>query len=91
MRGDLRVAVHQGRAFLSQGEDGQAGQILFVIRDETARLAIDRIRRDFATNVSHELKTPLAGLSLLAGTLKHALEEDPDQAAVFVERLAAHF
>jgi len=69
--------------------DGQAGQILFVIRDETARLAIDRIRRDFATNVSHELKTPLAGLSLLAGTLKHALEEDPDQAAVFVERLAA--
>jgi two-component system, OmpR family, phosphate regulon sensor histidine kinase PhoR len=69
--------------------DGQQGQVLFVIRDETARLATDRIRRDFATNVSHELKTPLAGLSLLAGTLKHALQEDPEQAAVFVGRLAS--
>ena len=69
--------------------EGQQAQVLFVIRDETARLATDRIRRDFATNVSHELKTPLAGLSLLAGTLKHALEEDPEQAAVFVARLAS--
>jgi two-component system, OmpR family, phosphate regulon sensor histidine kinase PhoR len=71
------------------GGEGQRSQVLFVIRDETARLATDRIRRDFATNVSHELKTPLAGLSLLAGTLKHALREDPEQAAVFVDRLAA--
>ena len=71
------------------GGDEQPGQILFVLRDETARLATDRIRRDFATNVSHELKTPLAGLSLLAGTLKHALQEDPEQAAGFVERLAS--
>ena len=68
---------------------GRPGQTLFVIRDETARLALDRIRRDFATNVSHELKTPLAGLSLLAGTLKHAIHEDPEQAAVFVDRLSA--
>ncbi len=71
------------------GQAGDAGQTLFVIRDETARLATDRIRRDFATNVSHELKTPLAGLSLLAETLKHALEEDPEQARVFVDRLSA--
>ena len=69
--------------------DSQQGQVLFVIRDETDRFATDRIRRDFATNVSHELKTPLAGLSLLAGTLKHALEEDPEQAALFVDRLVS--
>jgi signal transduction histidine kinase len=68
---------------------GRQGHTLFVIRDETARLATDRIRRDFATNVSHELKTPLAGLSLLAGTLRHAIREDPDQAAAFVDRLSA--
>jgi two-component system, OmpR family, phosphate regulon sensor histidine kinase PhoR len=71
------------------GKPEAPAQTLFVIRDETARLAIDRIRRDFATNVSHELKTPLAGLSLLAETLKHALHEDPDQAALFVDRLSA--
>jgi signal transduction histidine kinase len=65
------------------------GDVLFVMRDETARRAVDRMRRDFATNVSHELKTPLAGLSLLAETLTHAVTEDPAHAQQFVERLAS--
>jgi signal transduction histidine kinase len=72
-----------------QATGAQRGQMLFVIRDETARLATERMRRDFATNVSHELKTPLAGLSLLAETLKHAVHEDTEQAVVFVDRLSA--
>jgi two-component system sensor histidine kinase SenX3 len=59
-----------------------------VIRDETARLSTEQMRRDFVTNVSHELKTPLAGLSLLAETLKHVVHEDPVQADVFLERLS---
>jgi signal transduction histidine kinase len=67
---------------------GQHAQTLFVIRDETTRLATERMRRDFATNVSHELKTPLAGLSLLAETLRHAVREDPVQAEQFVGRLS---
>jgi two-component system phosphate regulon sensor histidine kinase PhoR len=64
-------------------------QTLFVMRDETARRAVERMRRDFATNVSHELKTPLAGLSLLAETLTHAVKENPEEALRFVDRLAA--
>ena len=87
--GQRFVAVEVIPLHTAEAAAGRPGQTLFVIRDETARLAIDRIRRDFATNVSHELKTPLAGLSLLAGTLKHALREDPEQAAVFVDRLSA--
>lgn len=83
-----------GRRYLAveviplQATGAQRGQVLFVIRDETARLATERMRRDFATNVSHELKTPLAGLSLLTETLKHAVHEDPEQAGVFVDRLS---
>jgi two-component system phosphate regulon sensor histidine kinase PhoR len=67
----------------------QGGPMLFVVRDETARRATERMRRDFATNVSHELKTPLAGLSLLAQTLNTIIREDPEQAEEFVERLTA--
>lgn len=62
--------------------------MLFVIRDETVRRNTDRMRRDFATNVSHELKTPLAGLSLLAETLQDAVREDPEQAEKFVAQLS---
>ncbi|MCL4371151.1 MAG: ATP-binding protein [Chloroflexi bacterium] len=72
-----------------QSPDAEPRQMLFVMRDETARRAVERMRRDFATNVSHELKTPLAGLSLLAETLAHAIKEDPDEAQKFVDRLAA--
>ena len=74
----------------SRGQDDRsiAGQTLFVLRDETARLATEQMRRDFATNVSHELKTPLAGLSLLAETLQSTIKDDPEQAAKFVDRLS---
>lgn len=65
------------------------GRTLFILRDETARRATERMRRDFVTNVSHELKTPLAGLSLLAQTLATAVRDDPEQAAKFVARLSA--
>jgi two-component system phosphate regulon sensor histidine kinase PhoR len=62
--------------------------VLFVIRDETSRRITDQVRRDFATNVSHELKTPLAGLSLLAQTLGGTLKDDPTKATEFADRMA---
>ncbi|OFW61896.1 MAG: hypothetical protein A2133_03075 [Actinobacteria bacterium RBG_16_64_13] len=73
----------------TSSSQAQGGQTLFVVRDETARRATELMRRDFATNVSHELKTPLAGLSLLAETLHDTVREDPEQAEKFVARLSA--
>lgn len=60
---------------------------LLVVRDETERLAAERLQRDFIANAAHELQTPLTGLSLLADTIPHALEDDPRRAAGFVQRL----
>jgi len=73
----------------SRSGRAEGHQTVFVMRDETARRATERMRRDFATNVSHELKTPLAGLSLLAETLRGAIREDPEETEKFVHRLSA--
>ncbi len=48
---------------------------------------VNKIRRDFVANVSHELKTPATSLKLLAESLVDILEEDPDQARFFAEQL----
>ncbi|MGH3369910.1 MAG: sensor histidine kinase, partial [Nocardioidaceae bacterium] len=54
-----------------------------VVEDLSERRRLDAVRRDFVANVSHELKTPVAALGLLAETL--TAEDDPN----VVQRLAA--
>ncbi|MDQ4105966.1 MAG: HAMP domain-containing histidine kinase, partial [Actinomycetota bacterium] len=48
---------------------------------------INKIRRDFVANVSHELKTPATSLRLLAESLEEIIDEDPAQARVFAGQL----
>ncbi|MBA4114943.1 MAG: GHKL domain-containing protein [Rubrobacter sp.] len=50
---------------------------------------VNKIRRDFVANVSHELKTPATSLKLLAESLVDLLNEDEDldQARHFAEEL----
>src|ERR687893_3695 len=53
--------------------------------DELQR--VNKIRRDFVANVSHELKTPATSLKLLAESLEQTLDEDPVQARLFAAQL----
>ena len=53
-----------------------------VIEDVSEKRRLEAVRRDFVANISHELKTPVGALGLLAETL--AGEEDPE----IVNRLA---
>jgi len=48
---------------------------------------VNKIRRDFVANVSHELKTPATSLRLLAESLVDILDEDPEQARFFAGQL----
>ncbi len=57
------------------------GSVSFV-EDTSERRRIDQVRTDFVANVSHELKTPIGALSVLAETLQG--ESDP----ATVDRLA---
>jgi two-component system sensor histidine kinase SenX3 len=56
---------------------------LAVIEDISERRQLDAVRRDFVANISHELRTPVGALALLAETLVE--EEDQDVS----QRLAA--
>ncbi|HEX2701353.1 MAG TPA: ATP-binding protein [Acidimicrobiales bacterium] len=58
------------------------GAAAVTVEDVSDRKRLDAVRRDFVANVSHELKTPVAALGLLAETL--VAEEDH----VVVQRLA---
>ena len=57
----------------------------YVSRDELQR--VNKIRRDFVANVSHELKTPATSLRLLAESLEETIDEDPIQARLFATQL----
>jgi two-component system sensor histidine kinase SenX3 len=52
------------------------GVCLAVIEDISERTRIDAVRTDFVANISHELKTPVGALSILAETMQD--EEDTD-------------
>jgi two-component system, OmpR family, sensor histidine kinase SenX3 len=49
--------------------------ILVLVEDRTKERRLDAIRRDFVANVSHELKTPIGAMVLLAEAVQHAADE----------------
>ena len=61
---------------------------LVVIRDITERERVEQMRRDFVANTSHELKTPVGAVTLLAEAV-HSAADDPDQVRHFADRLLA--
>ena len=63
-----------------------ARYILLLAEDRTESYRLDEVRRDFIANISHELKTPIGAVSLLAEALASASKE-PDQVKRFAKRL----
>jgi two-component system, OmpR family, phosphate regulon sensor histidine kinase PhoR len=66
---------------------GPEGSVLLVLRDVTEARRIDRVRRDFVTNASHELKTPAAGIQAVAETIRSAAHDDPSMVPRFARQL----
>jgi len=62
-------------------------RVLAVVGDITERRRLDDVRRDFVTNASHELKTPVASILASAETLQIALEKAPDRVPQFAEQI----
>jgi two-component system sensor histidine kinase SenX3 len=63
-----------------------AQHVLVLIEDQTDARRLDAVRRDFVANVSHELKTPLGALRLLAEAVQHG-SHDPEAVIRFADRM----
>ncbi len=60
--------------------------VVVLVDDRTEAHRVEAIRRDFVANVSHELKTPIGALNLLAEAVAEA-KDDPEAVVRFAARM----
>jgi two-component system sensor histidine kinase SenX3 len=79
--GPPRTLLHLRAVPLAEGREGAA----VFVEDVSEIHRVESVRRDFVANVSHELKTPIGALELLAETI--AAESDPVVTRPLAERM----
>jgi two-component system sensor histidine kinase SenX3 len=65
---------------------GLGGHVVLQVEDVTEVHRVAKVRRDFVANVSHELKTPVGALQLLAEAVSDATD-DPEAVRRFAARM----
>ncbi|WP_158681310.1 sensor histidine kinase [Micropruina glycogenica] len=63
------------------------GLVLLVADDRSEALRVDETRRDFVANITHELKTPIGAISLLAEAIADSTD-DADAVKHFAGRMS---
>ncbi|MGV0644467.1 ATP-binding protein [Mycolicibacterium sp. XJ2546] len=75
IRGHVRLLTEEDRRFA-----------VVYVDDQSEHARMEATRRDFVANVSHELKTPVGAMSVLAEALL-ASADDPETARHFAEKM----
>ena len=68
------------------GTDERTRGVCLLLADVSEQRRLEAVRRDFVANVSHELKTPVGALTLLAEAIQDAADE-PAMVARFAARI----
>ncbi len=77
-----RLSVHVARL---PGTPARGAVLVF--HDTTELRRLENLRQEFAANVSHELKTPLAIIKACVETLIDGAMDDPDHRGQFLQRI----
>ena len=75
------------QAIASPGSDAMPSLFLFIFHDITQERKSELTRRDFISNVSHELRQPLAAIKLLSETLLDGAFDDSTSAKHFLQQI----
>jgi len=67
-------------------DEDRVEAVALLLADVSDQRRLEAVRRDFVANVSHELKTPVGALTLLAEAVQDA-SDDPDTVARFAGRM----
>ena len=80
-----------GRALVLQASSlSQPRQAVVVVFDLTETKKLEKLRRDFVANASHELRTPVAAIVGAAETLAAGAADEPEARASFLDILMRH-
>jgi two-component system phosphate regulon sensor histidine kinase PhoR len=71
-------------------QEGRRIGLLLVMSDVTHVRRLENMRRDFAANVSHEIKTPLTAIRGFVETLQHGGVEKPEEVQRFLGIIEKH-
>jgi len=80
-----RTLRMRGTALRDVSGDGGA---VIVLNDVTEMKRLERVRRDFVANVSHELKTPIASIKGFVETLLDGAADEPADRQRFLDIIA---
>lgn len=72
----VQLAGPPPRVLVVTAQPLEGGGSMSTINDITQQWRLDQVRTDFVANVSHELKTPVGALSVLAETIEGETEDE---------------
>ncbi len=67
--------------------DGNLREVLLLLRDVSELQRLGRARRELVANISHDLRTPITGIQLVAETLQHGALSDKKMAPILLDRI----
>lgn len=91
VRVELTLPGQERRTLVANASpQGTGAGAAVVLRDVTAIRHLERVRRDFVANISHELRTPVSVIQTAAETLLDGALDDAAVARDFVLRIERH-